>query len=254
MALKGLIFDVDGTLADTELEGHLWAFNRAFCDAGLVFQWDMPLYKILLEVAGGENRIRHYLAAAGDIPPLEDECIAELQRRKTLLFIERVKAGKIPWRSGVRRLIHEAVRSGIAVGIATTTHLANVHALLQTELGEQWPQWVNTIASGDLVSPQKPDPAVYHLALEQMALRPEEVIAFEDSAIGLSSAAAAGIATVVTANIWTAEQEFRGALAVLNGLGEPGQPAWGYTPEGKEEVVVDCSQLHRWLARSLRAE
>ena len=60
-ALKALIFDVDGTLADTERDGHRVAFNQAFAEAGLDWDWTVSLYGDLLEVTGGRERILFYL-------------------------------------------------------------------------------------------------------------------------------------------------------------------------------------------------
>ncbi len=248
MALKALIFDVDGTMADTELRGHLWAFNETFKEAGLPFRWDVETYRVLLGVAGGERRIKHFIEERPDVPDLDLSLISQLHRRKTDLFAERVRQGQIPWRAGVVRLIREAVGSGLKVGIATTTQAANVHELLVTGFGQTWPNWIDTVCAGGDAAAKKPDPEVYCMALRRLAVNPDEAVAVEDSQIGLLAARAADISTVITTNDWTVRQDFQGAMAVLNGLGEPWSLAVGNSPEGRVEALVDCARLQKWLA------
>ncbi|MGD8812419.1 MAG: HAD hydrolase-like protein, partial [Thioalkalispiraceae bacterium] len=133
MCLQALLFDVDGTLADTERDGHRIAFNMAFADAGLDWQWSAELYGKLLAVTGGKERIRYYLDNfnTGFARPANlDDFIAGLHRSKTDFYTALLSEGHIPLRPGVERLLREARDAGLRLAIATTTTPANVKALL----------------------------------------------------------------------------------------------------------------------------
>lgn len=226
MQLQALIFDVDGTLADTERDGHRVAFNAAFAEAGLDWQWSVELYGQLLAVTGGKERIRHFIDT--EHPPLPQEAdltdlIARLHKAKTRHYTALLAQGGIPLRTGVKRFLQEAKTAGIRLAIATTTTPENVTALLEHTLPESL-QWFEVIAAGDIVPAKKPAPDIYHYTLETMGLRPQDCLAFEDSHNGLQSAQQAGIPTVVTVNDYTQAQAFSGAALVLDHLGEPGDP------------------------------
>ncbi len=227
MALTTLIFDVDGTLADTERDGHRVAFNRAFAEAGLAWDWDSALYGQLLAVSGGKERIRHYQnrwRSDQPFPEGDDGYVARLHAAKTRIYTELLARGSIPLRPGVRRLLDEARRCGLRLAIATTTTPENVTALLEHALGHGSPGWFEVIAAGDVVRHKKPAPDIYLYAMERMGVAPEECLAFEDSENGLRSSLAAGLATVVTVSDYTRDHDFDGAALVLDGLGEPDKP------------------------------
>ena len=153
--LEALIFDVDGTLADTERDGHRVAFNRAFEEAGLDWQWSVALYGKLLAVTGGKERIRHYLDHYNQDYPRQDDLdgfIAALHASKTQHYTRMLSQGLIPMRSGVKRLLHEARQAGLRLAIATTTTPANVSALLQHSLDPDAESWFEVIAAGDIVA------------------------------------------------------------------------------------------------------
>ncbi len=225
--LQALIFDVDGTLADTERDGHRVAFNRAFREAGLDWDWSVELYGKLLEVTGGKERMKFYLdrfRPEYKQPHNLQQVIADLHAAKTRHYTQLLSEGAIPLRPGVKRLIEQARAEGVRLAIATTTTPANVIALLEHALAPNSLSWFEVIAAGDIVPAKKPAPDIYFYALDKMGLRPSDCIAFEDSYNGLVSARKAGLETIITINDYTSDHDFTGALVVLDSFGEPGTP------------------------------
>ena len=251
--LKALIFDVDGTLADTERDGHRIAFNRAFADAGLDWEWSEALYGELLSVTGGKERIRYYLDRYNrgfDRPADLDGFIAGLHRAKTDHYTKLLAEGEIPLRLGVRRLLETARREGLRLAIATTTTPANVQALLEHALGPASPGWFDVIAAGDVVPAKKPAPDIYDLALAELGLSAADCLAFEDSENGIRSARGAGLGTLVTINEYTRSHDFEGALLVLDHLGEPERPFSVIAGDAAGATHVDLALL-RALHRNM---
>ncbi len=229
MPPEALIFDVDGTLAETEHEGHRPAFNEAFREAGLDWRWDEALYGELLAVTGGKERIRRYLERhrPGFRPPAGvslDELVTRLHRAKNAAFARRVRSGALGLRPGVARLLREARAAGVPLAIATTTSPENVEALLRHALGEDAPGWFAAVVAGDMVSAKKPSPEVYERAVEALGADPARCVAFEDSAHGVAAARGAGVPVVVTPSHYTRGERFEGALLVVEHLGEPERP------------------------------
>jgi HAD superfamily hydrolase (TIGR01509 family) len=226
--IEALVFDVDGTLADTERDGHRVAFNRAFADAGLDWDWDVDLYGRLLAVTGGKERIKFYLREFNtgfEAPADLDAFVAGLHAAKTEHYKALMAEGRVPLRPGVERLLREAREAGIPLAIATTTTADNVTALLENTLGVDAIGWFAEIGAGDIVPAKKPAPDIYDWVLQRMGLAGPQVIAFEDSAHGVSSAAEAGIDRVlVTTNDYTRAQDFSRARLVIDQLGEVGRP------------------------------
>lgn len=215
---RAIIFDIDGTLSETE-ETHRRAFNRAFSDVGLDWHWDQALYWQLLEVTGGKERIRYYIESFGGTgapPDSLDEFIPTLHARKTEHYTAMISSGEVPLRPGIRALIDDARSQGFRLAIATTTTPANVDALLAATLGGDG--FFEAICAGDSVANKKPAPDVYDLALEQLGLPAEACVAIEDSRNGLLSSVAAGIATVVTPGIYTSGADFTEAALVIDDL------------------------------------
>jgi HAD superfamily hydrolase (TIGR01509 family) len=218
--LQALIFDVDGTLADTEREGHLPAFNAAFREAGLSWRWDEALYGELLSVTGGKERIRFYCKRyAADFldQPDAEARIRQLHAAKTRHYVSLCAAG-LPLRPGIESLLRTAHAAGLRLAIATTTTPENVAALLSADLLALF----DVIGAGDIVPAKKPAPDIYHWVLGRLGLPAAACLAIEDSAHGLNAARAAGIATLVTDNDYTRGQDFGGALAVLPDLAQTG--------------------------------
>jgi HAD superfamily hydrolase (TIGR01509 family) len=225
--LKALIFDVDGTLANTEKDGHRVAFNLAFQQAGLDWDWSIELYGQLLKVTGGKERIRYYLDEFNQDfqrPDNLDQFIADLHNSKTVIYTRLLAEGSIPLRAGVLRLIQEARQAGLRLAIATTTTPANVSALLQHAMDENAESWFEVIAAGDIVPAKKPAADIYFYALEKLGLEADECLAFEDSHNGILSSMGAGLITIVTVNDYTHDHDFSDAVIVLDQMGEPGQP------------------------------
>ncbi len=227
MTLQALLFDVDGTLADTERDGHRPAFNQAFAEAGLDWHWDAALYGRLLAVTGGKERMKHYIDQYRPDyrkPADFNDLVARLHQAKTRHYSALAAQGGIPMRPGVKRLLLEARTAGMRLAIATTTTPENVTVLLEHSLGPGTPEWFEVIAAGDIVPAKKPAPDIYHYALERLGLPAVECLAFEDSENGLRASLGAGLKTLVTVNDYTHDHDFRGAAVVLSDLGEPDAP------------------------------
>ena len=214
-ALKALLFDVDGTLAETE-EVHRAAFNEAFAESGIDWQWDQPLYHELLRVTGGKERIAHFVERSG-LPQsaFPFERIAALHQLKTKIYTRMVDDGEIALCPGIEALIKEARGSGLVLAITTTTSRVNVERLLCATLGAESLLWFAAYVTGERVRRKKPDPEVYQVALDELGLSPGACLALEDAPQGLAAARAAGIATVVLESAYSCGADFDGALEVI---------------------------------------
>lgn len=217
-----LIFDVDGTLAETE-ELHRQAFNHAFARHGLDWQWDRAVYKDLLRVTGGKERMRAYHTTLGIARPLPDEDIAALHRIKTAHYTELVETGCCPLRPGVTELLAAAKARGQRLAIATTTSHGNIDTLLSQALGASWAAEFDAIVAGDDVRHKKPAPDVYLETLARLKLGAADCVAIEDSANGLIAASHAGIPVLITRSMFFADDDFSEARAVLDNLSELGR-------------------------------
>jgi len=204
--LSALIWDVDGTLAETEEHGHRVAFNRAFEEAGLTWRWDGAVYADLLAVAGGKERIHAWwrrIDPVGAAAPSARETIERLHARKTAHYLDILAGGKIRLRSGVERLLLEAANHGLKQAIATTTTLQNVHRLLDVTLGADASTLFDVIAAADTVGLKKPAPDVYHRVLGGLGLHASQCLAIEDSFAGVGAARSAGVPVVLVRSRFT---------------------------------------------------
>lgn len=222
MTIKAIIFDVDGTLADTE-DAHRIAFNKAFAENGLDWNWDVALYDKLLKVTGGKERIKYFVSDFNTSfikPEGFDEFVKHLHKVKTAHYTAMLRDGLIPLRPGIRQLIADAHKAGIKLAIATTTSPENVAGLLEVGLGKDWQKYFSSVGCGDIVPHKKPAPDIYNWVLAELRLAPQDCIALEDSSNGLRSSLAAGIKTFITTNPYTCRQDFTGAAAVFDDLGD----------------------------------
>jgi HAD superfamily hydrolase (TIGR01509 family) len=239
MTLRALIFDVDGTLADTE-HAHLEAFNTAFEEAGLSWHWDVPLYRRLLEVSGGKERIvRYWNEVRGEVKSIEahalEDTVQHLHDLKTAFYERMVNEGHVHLRPGVLALIEAGHAAGLSLAIATTTSPVNVSALLARAIGPDWRYKFHVVEDGSTAPSKKPHPQVYLQTLQRLGFDARECLAFEDSANGLKAARGAGLPVIVTPSEFTAHHDFKGAVCTLQSL------------EG-----VTIRDLRQWHANSLR--
>ncbi|WP_216921483.1 HAD-IA family hydrolase [Synechococcus sp. CCAP 1479/9] len=247
-ALSALLWDVDGTLAETEFEGHRVAFNRSFEAAGLPWRWDRPTYGRLLAVGGGHERITAFLRQVEGRTP-ERGRVEELQRRKQGFYAELVQQGRLALRPGVARLVADAAAAGLRQGIVTTSGRSAVQALLEgapPALGRAFDFWV----CGDDVARKKPDPEAYRLALGQLGGEVAGVMVLEDSPVGLAAATGAGLSCLVCLSAATREEpasRFSAARAVVEGLEEPGATVVVRRGPPCPEGQVTLSWLERLL-------
>ncbi len=226
--IKAFIFDVDGTLADTERHGHRVAFNQAFEQFGLDWHWSEETYGELLAVTGGKERMLHYVQshdkAERQRADLQD-LIKQLHAQKTRNYVELLNHNAIPLRPGIQRLLDEARAQEIRLAIATTTTPDNVSALLENALGADSLDWFEVIGAGDIVPHKKPAADIYFYVLQEMGLDAADCVAFEDSRNGILASLGADLSTIITYNGYTEQDDFSGASLVLDQMGEADNPS-----------------------------
>jgi HAD superfamily hydrolase (TIGR01509 family) len=226
-----LIFDCDGVLADTERDGHRPAFNETFAEVGLPVSWSVEEYGDKLKIGGGKERMASLLTddfvAANGLPSDPDgqkELLADWHRRKTARYKAMVRAGLLPARPGIARIVDEALAAGWSLAVASTSAEESVRAVLEHAVGAENAQRFAVFA-GDIVPAKKPDPAIYLLALERLGVSSADAIVIEDSRNGLLAAVDAGLRCVVTVSSYTTDEDMSDAVLVVSSLGDPGEPA-----------------------------
>ncbi len=259
-SLQAILFDVDGTLADTEGGGHRKAYNSAFRELGLGFRWGAELYRKLLSQPGGRERLKHYLnkyePGLGEHAKAARESteawVSLVHGLKSRYFRQIVRLGHVPLRPGVARLMREAHDAGLRIGVVTNASRASLRPIFRYSLGDELTSLLDVVVSGEEVARKKPAPDLYKRALKTLQLRPDQCLAVEDSAMGLKAAKAAGISTVITYNGDTEQQDFATALLVLDSLGEPRQPSRVIRGKLKGKAWVTANGL-RQMFKSQRA-
>jgi beta-phosphoglucomutase-like phosphatase (HAD superfamily) len=253
MRLKALIFDVDGTLAETE-EAHRQSFNDAFAAFGLDWNWDRELYRKLLQITGGKERLQHYIDERK--PParaVAQSCFTEIYEEASARYAALIESGAVHERPGIRRLIAEAHERGIRLAIATTSLKDSVITLLRRILGEDGPAMFAAIAAGDEVAIKKPAPDIYFLALELLRCGPDSCVAIEDSTNGVKAARAAGLPVLACPSYYLRGDDFSLASSVLSDLGEPDAPCRQIAGLSFDRDYVDVDGLNAWLGNRQRA-
>ncbi len=224
--IKAVFFDMDGVIVDTERYGHRVAFNEAFKEFGLDFEWDDNEYHNLLQTGGGKERIAYYLKSI-DFKGEEylanpDDYIKKIHKRKTELFVDMISKGKLPLRPGIKRLMKEINEAGLYLGVCTTSNENSAKAVIKSLLGDIK---FDLLIAGDMVSKKKPDPEIYLKAIENAGILPEEGWVIEDSNIGVSAAVKAGLNVAATVNEYTKNEDVYSAAIVVDCLGEPSGPS-----------------------------
>lgn len=255
MSLEALLLDVDGTLADTEGHGHLPAYNRAFRGLDLDWKWSRKLYRDLLAVPSGRERIAHYINRYKPDLGKHDEAVRADQAKwvdtvhehKSRCFRDRLQNGRVPLREGVDRLITQAHGAGLQIAIVTNASSATLQPFLEYALGERLRGYIDAVVSGEHVQRKKPSPDIYLKACQEIDRDPSECVAIEDSAMGMDAAHAAGLPTLVTINDDTSDQDWANAGLVVDSLGEPDKPVRVIKSPGFDVTYVDLSVLQRLL-------
>lgn len=254
--LQAIVFDMDGTLADTE-EIHRQAFNRAFTEFDFPWQWSPVEYHDLLAISGGRERIRKFLLTKRERPRSTAalrQLALTVHKRKSEIYRDMLRDGHVTLRPGVRRLLLEAHAGNLRLAIATSSSRRNVDTLLETALGAGAQGLFRACATCDVVEDQKPAPAIYQYALAELGVEPGHAVAIEDARNGNLSACAAGIATVITTHRYTRDNDFEGAALVLDQLGEPHQPFQVLQGNAGGATFVDVPLLQRILASAAGME
>jgi HAD superfamily hydrolase (TIGR01509 family) len=240
--VPALIFDCDGVLADTERDGHRPAFNATFAEVGLPVAWSDAEYGINLHIGGGKERMAslltdEFVRANGlpTDPEGQKALLADWHKRKTARYKEMVAAGQLPARPGIARIVDEAIGAGWTLAVASTSAEESVRAVLEHAVGADNAARFAVFA-GDIVPAKKPDPAIYTLALERLALEPGDALVIEDSRNGLLAAVGAGLRCVVTVSSYTADEDMSEAVLVVTSLGDPDEPAVVLANRGAAEV------------------
>jgi HAD superfamily hydrolase (TIGR01509 family) len=229
--VPALIFDCDGVLADTERDGHRPAFNETFAEVGVGVTWSEQEYAEKLKIGGGKERMAslltpEFVSAHGlpADPEGQKELLADWHKRKTARYKEMVRAGRLPGRPGIARIVGEAIGAGWTLAVASTSAEESVRAVLEHAVGRDHAAHFSVFA-GDIVPAKKPDPAIYDLAIDQLGIKRGDAIVIEDSRNGLLAAVGAGLRCVVTVSSYTAEEDMSEAVMVVTSLGDPGEPA-----------------------------
>jgi len=215
--LEGVYWDFDGTIANTELEAHLPAFNNSFKDLGINWYWDANLYIKLLRINGGKNRIAYYSKLNND--NFSEDLIVKIHEKKQFHYLEIIKKNCIEFKTGVFRLIKELHKKKVRQFIVTSSSRKQVDLLLKYLFNDFNP--FEFIISSEDVEFKKPNPLPYFKAIQSSGIKENKSIVFEDSNPGLKSSLAANLPTIfVPSNIPTILDKNIKLDCILDSLGD----------------------------------
>jgi HAD superfamily hydrolase (TIGR01509 family) len=249
--LAAILWDVDGTLAETERDGHLKAFNRAFEISGVPWRWSELRYGELLKVAGGRERLlpdMQFQSHAPDSVPERQVLAERVHDLKNKLYAEIVSRGGLALRPGVRELLEDCARAGTRMGIVTTTSRSNIEALLEADLGMGWESRFSAVICAREAPLKKPHPQAYLLALETLQLRAHQVVAMEDAPAGVAAALAAGVPVILTRSHFFPDADSPDVLAAGPSLGRT--DGWHPAADARANRI-DLEQIVRFHAQTI---
>ena len=215
-----VLFDVDGTIAETEGHAHLPAFNRAFEQIGLAWHWSRDDYHGLLKTAGGFERLVRHAENIGLEPHAMREQLTLVHQAKNKHYGQIMATGAVPPRQGFADLVRALQGKGIHWGVVSTTSRANWDALWRYTLQPLNLPEPSVIVCGEDVANKKPDPQAYLVALERLGLVAAEACAIEDSRNGLLAAKGAGLDVAIVASEFFGDEQFAEAQQVVDELSE----------------------------------
>jgi beta-phosphoglucomutase-like phosphatase (HAD superfamily) len=215
---RHVLFDVDGTIAETEGNAHLPAFNRALQEAGLSWRWTSADYKHLLKTAGGFERLLRFAAENGhDVEALRDT-LAAVHKNKNRHFAAIMASGAVKPREGFADLVMSLARNNTGWSVVTTTSRGNWEALWNYSLAPLGLPVPEVIVCGEDVAAKKPDPEAYLVALKRLNIPATECCAIEDSRNGLLAARGAGLEVIIVRSEFFSDENFDEAGQVVDEL------------------------------------
>ena len=249
--LEGVYWDLDGTIANTELEAHLPAFNNAFNDLDIEWNWDINQYIELLRINGGKNRIAYYSKLNNY--SLSDDLIIKIHEKKQFHYLEFIKKNCVNFKTGVFRLINELNRKKIRQFIVTSSSRKQVDLLVEYLFNDFNP--FEFIISSDDVEFKKPNPLPYLKAVKLSGIKKNNSIVFEDSNPGLKSSLAAKLPTIfVPSNMPMVLDKKLELDCILDSLGDENIVANVIKGPKLKKLYVDYSFLNEYLKRISNAK
>ena len=215
--LEGVYWDLDGTIANTELEAHLPAFNRSFEALGLDWYWDKNTYIDLLKINGGKNRIEFYANLKNQ--NFTQELISKIHLEKQKHYLYLVKDGAVTLKDGVDRLVNELKIKEVRQFVVTSSSRIQVTLLVNLLFGDNNP--FEFFISSEDVDLLKPHPLPYLKAISLSGIKSSNSIVFEDSIPGVKSSLSAKLPTIcVKSNIPTYYDKDLPLKCLVNSLGD----------------------------------
>ncbi len=226
MDIQAIIFDVDGTVAETA-DLHRAAYNRAFQEHGLSWHWDREIYSQLVPVEFTLSKLRLFASAVrqsgrGHAPSATE--LAQIAALKARAYCHLLRQGRARLRPGVARLMKEAQHAGMALGAVSTSTRAETQALLSVTLGFHGMGWFSSLKTAENANIYAPERSLYQAVLDDFCIDGARAVAIDDSASGAEGSARCGLSCVITPSLYTASNRFNPDALVLSDLGEPAAP------------------------------